>query len=217
MSPTEKRIFAEGPIDRGPEYVAALVFYSLPRYFSKRGFHGRDPVEDNGWKDRFGGVVGVGLQDPTKRFITGFSFEVAAGVNVLGVWDWAEDNTLRGVSEGDVFTGTVKEIPCAKRVAPEVRLRCVVGPCLRRDGLQAVSPRATSTPRDDGSMYAACSNSVYRNSFGTGLLSAVFRLFGETHDSTNGQRSDRRLRRCDSLCRRDGGLAEPLCILIHLR
>jgi len=119
----EKRIFAQGPIDRGPEYVAALVFYSLPRYFQRGGFHGRDPVEDNGWKDRFGGVIGVGLQHPTKRFVTGFSFEVAAGVNVLGVWDWAQDNTLRGVKEGDLFTGEVEEIPVQK----EWRQKFVLG------------------------------------------------------------------------------------------
>lgn len=113
-SGNDKVIFSQGPIDRGPEYVAALVFYSLPRYFSRGGFHGRDPVEDTGWKDRFGGVIGVGLQDPTKRFITGFSFEVAAGVNILGVWDWAQDNVLKGVTEGSVFAGTVDEIPVQK-------------------------------------------------------------------------------------------------------
>ena len=49
-----------------------------------------------------------------KRFITGFSFEAAAGVNILTVWDWAETNVLAGIEEGDVFAGDVEEIPTRK-------------------------------------------------------------------------------------------------------
>jgi hypothetical protein len=119
----QNKVFAQGPIDKGPEYVAALVFYSLPRYFSRRPFRGRDPVSDNGWKDKFGGVMGVGLRNPTKRFVTGFSLEIAAGVNVLGVWDWVETSTLTGLQEGDVFTGEVEEIPTRK----EWRQKFVLG------------------------------------------------------------------------------------------
>jgi len=120
---TNKRIFAQGPVDRGPEYVAALVFYSLPRYFSRGGVHGRDPVADNSWKDKLGGVIGVGLRNPTKRFVTGFSVEIAAGVNAIGVWDWVETSVLTGVSEGDVFTGLPEEIPTQR----EWRQKFVMG------------------------------------------------------------------------------------------
>lgn len=112
--PNTERIFAQGPVDKGPEYVAALVFYSLPRYFMRGGFAGRDPVADTGWKDRLGGLVGVGLQNPTERFVAGFSFEVAAGVNIIGVWDWVETEVLRGVEEGDIFVGEPEDIPTQK-------------------------------------------------------------------------------------------------------
>jgi hypothetical protein len=103
-----QRVFAEGPVDRGPEYVAAVVFYSLLRYIPPLGgrpsYPGRDPVRDNGFADKLGGVIGVGLRNPLERFVAGFSFEVAAGVNVLAVWDWAETNVLTGgVREGDLF------------------------------------------------------------------------------------------------------------------
>jgi hypothetical protein len=112
------RVFAEGPVDKGPEYVAALVFYSILRYIpplgGKASYQGRDPVEDNGFADKLGAVIGVGLQNPLKRFVTGFSFEIAAGVNVLGVWDWNQANVLSGINEGDIFTGTEEEIPVFK-------------------------------------------------------------------------------------------------------
>lgn len=39
VSPTEKRGFAEGPVEKGPEYVAALVFYSALRYIPFLGGH----------------------------------------------------------------------------------------------------------------------------------------------------------------------------------
>jgi hypothetical protein len=117
------RIFAQGPVDKGPEYVAALVFYSLPRYFTRGGFHGRDPVADTGWKDRLGGVMGVGLRNPTKRFVAGFSLEIAAGVNAIAVWDWADTGVLKDVAEGSVFTGREDEIPTQR----EWRQKFVVG------------------------------------------------------------------------------------------
>ena len=109
------KIFAKGPEDKGPEYVAALVFYSLLRYLPAlaggEAYQGRDVIRDNAFADKIGAVVGVGLRNPLKRFIFGASVEVAAGVNILTVWDWAEASELSGVSEGDVFTGTEEQIP----------------------------------------------------------------------------------------------------------
>jgi hypothetical protein len=126
-SDTVNRVFAQGPVDKGPEYVAALVFYSLLRYIPPLGgraaYPGRDPVRDNSFVDKLGGVIGVGLRNPLKRFITGFSFEIAAGVNVLTVWDWAETSVLAGIKEGDVFPGDPEEIPTRK----EWRQKFVVG------------------------------------------------------------------------------------------
>jgi hypothetical protein len=126
-SETVNRVFAEGPVDKGPEYVAALVFYSLLRYIPPLGgglaYQGRDPVRDTGFADRLGGVIGIGLRNPLERFIAGFSFEVAAGVNLLAVWDWAETSTLAGIEEGDIFPGEVEEIPTLK----EWRQKFVIG------------------------------------------------------------------------------------------
>jgi hypothetical protein len=46
--------------------------------------------------------------------VAGFSFEVAAGVNIIGVWDWVETEVLRGVEEGDIFVGEPEDIPTQK-------------------------------------------------------------------------------------------------------
>jgi hypothetical protein len=112
------KIFAEGPSEQGPEYVAALVFYSVLKYvpamFGGPSYPGRDPIRDNTFFDKLGAVVGVGLKSPTKRFVTGFSFEIAAGVNVIGVWDWGQTNALAGVKEDDTFSGTKDLIPIRK-------------------------------------------------------------------------------------------------------
>jgi hypothetical protein len=121
------KIFAKGPEDKGPEYVAALVFYSLLRYLPAlaggEAYQGRDVIRDNAFADKIGAVVGVGLRNPLKRFIFGASVEIAAGVNILTVWDWAEASELSGVSEGDVFTGTEEQIPTLQ----EWRSKFVVG------------------------------------------------------------------------------------------
>jgi hypothetical protein len=117
-SPTVNRIFSQGPTEKGPDYVASLVFYSILRYLPPLGgrpsYPGRDPVRDNAFADKLGAVIGVGLRDPRERFNVGFAFEIAAGVNILGVWDYAQTNILSGVKEGDVFTGSVEQIPVTK-------------------------------------------------------------------------------------------------------
>jgi hypothetical protein len=112
------KVFNEGPTDKGPEYVAALVFYSvlkyLPTLVGKPAYPGRDPIADNDIGDKIGAVVGMGLRNPLKRFVFGGSFEVAAGVNVLGVWEWSEANVLAGINEGDPFSGAKEAIPVRK-------------------------------------------------------------------------------------------------------
>lgn len=125
----DKRIFDQGPIDKGPEYVASVVLYALPRYLGSlvqrqrqgkikglealatRTYQGRDVVNDHALADRIGLVVGVGLDHPRDRFAFGLSFELIPGVNVVGVYEWAKLKDLAGVAEGDVFAGTAEEIP----------------------------------------------------------------------------------------------------------
>lgn len=100
-------VFSEGPTGKGPEYVATLVVYGLPHYLHQLvggpAYHGREVVNEREWADVIGGVIGVGLNDPGKRFVTGLSFELLAGINLLGVWEFAETTQLVGINEGDAL------------------------------------------------------------------------------------------------------------------
>lgn len=117
-SATVNRVYSQGPVEKGPEYVGELVFYSILRYLPPLAggpaYPGRDPVRDNSFADKLGAAIGIGLQHPSERFNFGFAFEVVAGVNVLGVWDYAQTNVLAGIEEGDVFVGQVDQIPTTK-------------------------------------------------------------------------------------------------------
>ncbi|HVR98129.1 MAG TPA: hypothetical protein VMW27_16040 [Thermoanaerobaculia bacterium] len=124
-----QRVFDKGPVDDGPEYVASIVLYALPRYFQtwvrhRRGaeleglealvartYAGRDVLHDNGIYDRIGLVFGAGLSNPNDRFVAGLSFEIIPGVNGIGVYEYAKLKELAGVKEGDPFTGTEDKIP----------------------------------------------------------------------------------------------------------
>jgi hypothetical protein len=111
---TGNRIFSQGPEESGPEYYAAVVLYSLPRYLPAlfgRRYSGRDPVHDNSFVDRLGGVLGVGIKDPGSRFVTGLSFEVIPGIDVTGTWNFAKVTRLAGVKVGDPFSGSATSIP----------------------------------------------------------------------------------------------------------
>lgn len=111
------KVYEQGPSNKGPEYVGALVIYGLPHYVGTlfgRPYPGRDPVKDTGPFDRLGGVIGFGLKDPTERFVAGLAFEVAAGINVLFVREFAQVTTLAGIKPGDPFTGTAEQIPTTK-------------------------------------------------------------------------------------------------------
>ncbi len=110
-------IFNMGPVDTGPEYTASVIIYSFLHYLEdiflpKNHFSGRDIINDQNFIDRIGAVFGVGLTNPTRRFFMGFSLEVAYGVNLIGVWEFARLNRLgNDLSEGDEFSGTAEEIP----------------------------------------------------------------------------------------------------------
>jgi hypothetical protein len=100
---------------RGPEYVVSLVIYGLPNYlfslFSGPAYRGRDILHQQGFFDRIGLVTGVGLTDPTRRFILGGSFEVVYGLNALFVAEAYRHNELDGVAAGDMFMGAASDIP----------------------------------------------------------------------------------------------------------
>ena len=100
---------------RGPEYVVTMVIYGLPNYlYSFIGgpaYGGRDILHQQGWADRIGLVLGVGLTDPTRRFVGGGSLEVMYGLNVLFLAEAFRQSELDGVAAGDVFAGTADDIP----------------------------------------------------------------------------------------------------------
>jgi hypothetical protein len=124
----QMKIFDKGPTNSGPEYMASVVLYAIPRYFQQltdqtrrgeesleglasRTYYGRDVVNEHGLLDRIGLVVGAGLNSPNDRFAVGLSFELVPGVNLAGVYEFARLKELAGVGEGDAFTGTAPEIP----------------------------------------------------------------------------------------------------------
>jgi hypothetical protein len=111
----KQRLYSKGPEDEGPEYVATVVLYSLPRSvreaFGGPRFYGRDIVNDQGFQDRLGGVIGVGLNNPGRRFVAGLSLEVFRGVNVIGLLEYGQVKRLAGFKVGDEFAGTEATIP----------------------------------------------------------------------------------------------------------
>jgi hypothetical protein len=108
-------VLDKGPTGRGPEYVATLVLYALPRQlaslFGGKPYHGRDILHEQSFADRLGGVLGTGLSDPSKLFVAGLSFEIFSYVNLTAVYSWTRLPELSGVKDGDVFTGTAAQIP----------------------------------------------------------------------------------------------------------
>jgi hypothetical protein len=110
----KNRIVDKGPGNRGPEYLATLVLYALPHQLKQlvgRRYHGRDVVHENGVLDRIGGVVGVGISEPNKRFAAGVSFELARGIQAQVVHRWARLPELADVAPGAEFSGTAEQIP----------------------------------------------------------------------------------------------------------
>ena len=111
----QQLIFNQGPTDRGPEYIASLVLYGLPWYlirlFDGEAYRGRDIINEDGILDRLGGLVGVSLTDPTRRFVVGGTFELLYGVNVFVAADFLRQDELVGLSEGDAFSGSAGTIP----------------------------------------------------------------------------------------------------------
>jgi hypothetical protein len=116
----QKVIVNKGPIEKGPEYVASIVFYSVFRYlpplWTQRAYKGREIRNEQGLVDRLGFSVGVGLKDPQERFTYGFTFELFSGVNLYGGWDRALLNVLpEGLEENQPFTGEEKDLQVRRR------------------------------------------------------------------------------------------------------
>lgn len=101
--------------NKGPEYVANVLVYGLPRYLSgdgwKGGYKGRDILNDYDWRDRVGLIFSAGLKDPGDRFGTGLSFELAYGINVFWTKHWYRQRELVGLKIGDEFSGAVDTLP----------------------------------------------------------------------------------------------------------
>ena len=108
-------IYNQGPENNGPTYAVSLILYSMPKnlmsLFGGSAYKGRDIVNDWAFFDRIGGIVGVDITKPTRRFITGLSFDVIYGVSIFLVREWARVRKLADVEEGDVFTGKLENIP----------------------------------------------------------------------------------------------------------
>jgi hypothetical protein len=119
---TSKRfIFDKGPSDTGPEYIATLQLYSILKYLpslagvrggnSTRIYEGRDILHDQGFFDRIGGIVGVGITNPGKRFVGGVTFEVIYGISAMYVYDFARVRRLADdVSMDEPFIGSEEDI-----------------------------------------------------------------------------------------------------------
>lgn len=107
--------FDTGPVDNGPEWVASLVVYGLPHYLTALGtktpYAGRDILHDQSLADRLGLLISVGIEHPGDRFGAGLSFELVAGLNVAGVYEWAKVDRLVGLSDQDPFSGTTADLP----------------------------------------------------------------------------------------------------------
>lgn len=99
---------------RGPEYTAMVVVQGIFKYWPTKGdmsYPGRDMIHDSGALDRTGLVMSFGMKDPGKRFGLGLSFEIARGINLVGVYERVKTNRLSGVSIGDSFAGAAGDIP----------------------------------------------------------------------------------------------------------
>lgn len=113
----KKFIYNKGPVDKGPEYTASLVIYSIFRYVenifsAKKHFSGRDIINDRTLIDSVGAVIGVGLTNPGNRFVLGISLEVAYGINLTGVVEFARLSKLgAGLTEGAEYSGSDETIP----------------------------------------------------------------------------------------------------------
>jgi hypothetical protein len=134
-----QRIYQTSETERGPEYVATVVLYGVPHYFTRRSvrtpcvfenlkkrvcppagmadvpvrenYFGRDPVNDNSALDRIGLMFGAGLSQPGRRFLIGGSFELLTGVNLFLTREFVRSPELEGVAVGDIFAGDPGDIP----------------------------------------------------------------------------------------------------------
>jgi hypothetical protein len=110
------RIRDTGTDGKGPSYFAAVVAYGLPHHLAAllpghSSYHGRSLVHDNGFADRIGLLLGVGLKNPADEFLAGLTFEVIPGINITAANRWARIKQLNGVKVGDAFSGDISTLP----------------------------------------------------------------------------------------------------------
>jgi hypothetical protein len=107
-------VYSRGPEGRGVAYSASIVLYGFPHYlvslFGGPAYSGRDLIHDQGVLDRTGLVLGIGLTDPSRRFVAGGSFELMYGVNLIGVAEIFRRPVLVGTAVGQEFVGNASEL-----------------------------------------------------------------------------------------------------------
>ena len=95
----------EGPFKSGPTYVISLLLHGFPHYIlDSEPYHGRDILHDNGFKDRLGLMLGVGIDKPQNNLAIGLSYELMRGINLTYSTNWSRITELDGVKVGDAIT-----------------------------------------------------------------------------------------------------------------
>lgn len=108
-------IQADQDASTGPEYVASLLVYGLPHYWTGFGkadrkvYKGRDIVNEHGLKDRLSLSFSVGVDNPKDVLGIGLGFEVVKGINFTVTSLYQKANVLNGVSVGDTHTGDIPQ------------------------------------------------------------------------------------------------------------
>jgi hypothetical protein len=103
--------------DREGRPFVTFVLYAW-QVWNNRFWNGRDISEPpRGLSGRLNPFVGVGLRDPTREYMVGWSLEAARGVDIVAARHVAHVNVLaNGFTEGAVLTGTDADIPTEKRL-----------------------------------------------------------------------------------------------------
>lgn len=100
----------EGPFNQGPVHIISLLLHGLPHYLTtdSKPYLGRDILHDNGWKDRLGLMLGVGIEKPQDNLTLGLTYELMRGINITYSTNWSRVTSLDGVKVGDtIAAGTV--------------------------------------------------------------------------------------------------------------
>jgi hypothetical protein len=107
----DRIIYSKSPTGSTPQFVASIVFYGVPNYLYKRGYEGRDLVNEKGFADKLGISVGTSVSDPTRRAIAGVSYELGSAIDLFVGAEYVRVQTLNGLKLGDALPGTGSDIP----------------------------------------------------------------------------------------------------------